>query len=69
MAGHRRPPAAAPYPHALRPTYYTVTEDDLLLSLAATFITSTQLDPQRSHGHRRVIRRWQAGVKMVCRRS
>ena len=33
----------AAYPSALRPTYYTVTEDDLLLSLAATFVTSTKL--------------------------
>ena len=33
----------APYPNALRPTYYTVTEGDLLLSLAATFVTSTKL--------------------------
>jgi hypothetical protein len=33
----------AAYPSALRPTYYTVTEGDLLLSLAATFVTSVEL--------------------------
>jgi predicted N-acetyltransferase YhbS len=33
----------APYPSAVRPTYYTVTEDDLLLSFAATFVTSVEL--------------------------
>ena len=33
----------APYPSALRPTYYTVAEGDLLLSLAATFVASVEL--------------------------
>jgi hypothetical protein len=37
----------APYPDALRPTYYTVTKGDLLLSLAATFVTSTELGDTR----------------------
>jgi hypothetical protein len=33
----------AAYPSALQPTYYTVTEDDLLLSLAATFVAAVEL--------------------------
>ena len=61
------------YPSALRPTYYTVTEGDLMLSLAATFVTSVELvrpalDASTREGSGRLgsHRRWRAVADAVA---